>query len=300
MLDRDDSALHAVQQGVGERATSLSSSYHLRDVCEAADVAQAFREERPDIVLHAAALKHVPLLEHHPREAFRVNVMGTLTVLSAAAAVGTQVLVNVSTDKASNPSTVLGHTKRLGEGLTAHFALRDAGRFLSVRLGNIIGSRGSVVPTFVDQLAHGGPLTVTHEAATRYVMSVDDAVDHILTATAVGHRGETLLPDMGDPVRIMDIATTLARMARTPPPIVVTGLRPGDKLHEHYVDDAEDPAPHPLAPGTMRVRVPPVDPVTVHLDRVLDTVAAPAPATGWAAASAERVEATASTGERRP
>jgi FlaA1/EpsC-like NDP-sugar epimerase len=273
LLDRDDSALHTLRLRLEEVAQPPVLAYYLRDICDEEALRDVFSRERPQVALHAAALKHVPLLEEHPAEAYRVNVLGTRAALAAAAACSTEVFVNVSTDKASNPTTVLGLTKRLGERLTSYFGTAPNRRYVSVRFGNILGSRGSFLPTFVDQIEQGRPVTVTHEDATRFLMSIDDAVTFILHAVAEGRSGETLIADMGDPVRILDIANMLIADAGASLPIRITGLRPGDKLHEDYLDDSEAPTGSDRAAvGVTRVRVKPVDPESLRLDYFLKSI----------------------------
>lgn len=272
MLDRDDSALHALQLSLTELEVLPELSYYLRDICEAEALSEIFHRERPQVVFHAAALKHVPLLEAHPAEAFRVNVLGTRTTLSTAAAWDTEIFVNVSTDKASNPTSVLGITKRLGERLTSHYSAAYERRYISVRFGNVLGSRGSFLSTFVEKIQNNRPLHVTHEDATRFLMSVDDAVELIVLAAAHGRGGETLIADMGKPVRILDIAHSLIDDAGADLPIEIIGLRPGDKLHEDYLDDSEAPVNDLETSGLTRVVVEPIDPAAVRFEDFLHAV----------------------------
>ena len=169
----------------------------LLDIRDRDRVARLFAEHRPDVVFHAAALKHLTLLESHPVEALKTNVWGTRAVLDAAAAVGVQRFVNISTDKAANPCSVLGYSKRVCEGLTAHYAQRTGLPFLSVRFGNVLKSRGSVLTAFRSQIAAGGPITVTHPDVARYFMTVEEAVELVLQAGAVGDGGEVARPRHG-------------------------------------------------------------------------------------------------------
>ncbi|WP_024806318.1 polysaccharide biosynthesis protein [Nocardia sp. BMG51109] len=272
MLDRDDSALHALRLRLAEPGSVPALGYYLRDVCDAEALAEVFRRERPEIVVHAAALKHVPLLEEHPSEAYRVNVIGTRTVLSVAAMCDTKVFVNVSTDKASNPTSVLGITKRLGERLTSHFATAYDRRFVNVRFGNVLGSRGSFLPDFLEKIRDNKPLRVTHEEVTRYLMSTDDAVELIMLAARHGRSGETLLTDMGKQVRIIDVARSLIDDAGTDLPVEIVGLRPGEKLHEDYLDDSESPVRDPATAGLVRVQVEPLDPASVRFEDFLPSI----------------------------
>ena len=249
LLDRDESALHAVQLSLRGRALLDDPHVLLGDIRDEATMRALFTQHRPDVVFHAAALKHLPLLERYPGEAVQSNVWGTLTVLEAAAAAGVERFVNISTDKAANPISVLGYSKRVAERLTAHFAASvDTGSYLSVRFGNVLGSRGSVLKAFHAQIAAGGPVTVTHRDVTRYFMTVDEAVQLVLQAGAIGTTGEVLVLDMGQPVRIADVARRLVAEAGGDIEIEFTGLRPGEKLVEELLaaDEVDDRPVHPL------------------------------------------------------
>ncbi|HWG73773.1 MAG TPA: nucleoside-diphosphate sugar epimerase/dehydratase [Acidimicrobiales bacterium] len=259
MVDRDESGLHQVQLSIEGRALLDDRALAVCDIRDAAAVGAVFAEHRPEVVFHAAALKHLPLLEMWPTEAVKTNVEGTNNVLAACAAHGVERFVNISTDKAANPTSVLGYTKRLGERLTAGTAERACGSYLSVRFGNVLGSRGSVLTTFQAQIAAGGPVTVTHPDVTRYFMTVEEAVELVVQAGAVGRDGEVLVLDMGVPVRIAEVAERMVLASRRPIDIVYTGLRPGEKLHEQLFDDGEEGErrAHPLI---SHVRVPPLHP----------------------------------------
>ena len=245
MLDRDESALHAIQLALHGRALLDSDETILADIRDPRRVQEVFEQFRPQIVFHAAALKHLPLLERYPAEAVKSNVLGTRNVLEAAAACGVESFVNISTDKAADPVSVLGYSKRVAERLTAHMATQASGSYLSVRFGNVLGSRGSVLTALSAQVATGGPVTVTHPDVTRYFMTVDEAVQLVLQAAVIGSSGEVLVLDMGEPVRIADIARRLAAGAPHPVDIVFTGLRPGEKLAEDLLGQGEvDNRPH--------------------------------------------------------
>jgi FlaA1/EpsC-like NDP-sugar epimerase len=264
MLDRDESALHAVQLSLHGRALLDGTDLILADLRDAAAIRAIFAVRRPQVVFHAAALKHLPLLERHPAEAVKTNVRGTQTILEMAKDV--ERFVNISTDKAANPCSVLGSSKRITERLTAYAAARCPGTFLSVRFGNVLGSRGSVLTAFTAQAASGGPITVTHPDVTRYFMTIQEAVQLVIQAAALGRGGEVLVLDMGKPVRILDVAQQLARQAKRPVAIVYTGLRPGEKLHEELFGDDEKDL-RPLHPLVSHVDVPPLDPVVIdHLE----------------------------------
>ncbi len=245
MLDRDESALHAIQLALHGRALLDSDETILADIRDPHRIMKVFEQFRPQIVFHAAALKHLPLLERYPAEALKSNVFGTRNVLEAAAACGVESFVNISTDKAADPVSVLGYSKRIAERLTAHMAGHAAGSYLSVRFGNVLGSRGSVLPALSAQVAAGGPVTVTHPEVTRYFMTADEAVQLVLQAAVIGTSGEVLVLDMGEPVRIADIARRLAAGATHPVDIVFTGLRPGEKMVEDLLGQGEvDNRPH--------------------------------------------------------
>ncbi|MEV7330449.1 polysaccharide biosynthesis protein [Micromonospora sp. NPDC093244] len=269
MLDRDESALHSLQMSLAGRALLDGPELILADLRDDEGIRRIIRERRPEVILHAAALKHLTLLQRHPGEAVQTNVWGTLSVLDACQDVAR--FVNISTDKAANPISVLGYSKRITERLTAHAASRFPGTFLSVRFGNVLSSRGSVVTAFQRQIEDGKPLTVTHPEVTRYLMTVQEAVHLVLQAAEIGRDGEALVLDMGEPVRIADLARQMAEQASSSVPIVYTGLRPGEKLHEDLLGTGEiDDRPfHPLV---SHVAVPPLDPAEVSgLDPYEDT-----------------------------
>ncbi|CAN5592507.1 nucleoside-diphosphate sugar epimerase/dehydratase [soil metagenome] len=240
MLDRDESALHQVQLSIHGRALLDTPETVLADIRDVDNLVDVFRARRPQVVFHAAALKHLPLLEMYPDEAYKSNVLGTLNVLHAAQMVGVEVFVNISTDKAANPCSVLGHSKRIAERLTSHIgSTTSAGTYLSVRFGNVLGSRGSMLTTFRDQVDRGGPITVTHPDVTRFFMTIPEAVQLVIQAGAIGGSGEVLVLDMGEPVLIYDVAQRLASNASSPVEIIFTGLRPGEKIHEELFGNGE-------------------------------------------------------------
>jgi FlaA1/EpsC-like NDP-sugar epimerase len=262
MLDRDESALHALQLQLHGEARLDSPEVVLADIRDSEQLTVLFAERRPEVVFHAAALKHVNMLETHPQEAWKTNVLGTRNVLEAATAVRVERFINISTDKAADPVNVLGRTKRLAEQLTAAYAQANDGAFLSVRFGNVLGSRGSVLTTFAAQIARGGPVTVTDPDVTRYFMTIPEAVQLVIQAGAIGRDGEALVLDMGEPVRIADVARQLIAMADRPIDIVYTGLRPGEKLHEELFGESEYGvrSVHSLI---THVAVPPLEPAEI-------------------------------------
>lgn len=248
MLDRDESLLADVQLSLEGRALLDNPNLVLADIRDAARVDQIFDEFRPDVVFHAAALKHLTFLERFPHEAWMTNVQGTINVLEAARRVGVSNFVNISTDKAADPVSVLGSTKRITERLTAQVAVETGYRYVSVRFGNVLGSRGSVLNIFKQQAEIGGPLTVTDPGVTRFFMTVKEATKLTAFAGAIGRQGEVLVLDMGAPVRIADVARRFARQHSPELSVVYTGLRTGEKLHESlFADHEEDLRPvHPL------------------------------------------------------
>ncbi len=248
MLDRDESALHALQLSIDGKGLLSTRDLILADIRDADRLANVFAEFQPEVVFHAAALKHLPMLQMYPEEGCKTNVIGTQKVLSAAGAAGVEVFVNISTDKAADPSSALGATKRAAEHLTSQAACDYSGRYVSVRFGNVLGSRGSVLTAFTEQIRQGGPVTVTDPDVTRYFMTIAEAVQLVLQAGALGGTGEVMVLDMGTPVRIVDVAEQLIEMSGRPIQIEYTGLRPGEKLHEVLASASEElrPTAHPL------------------------------------------------------
>ncbi|WP_449277765.1 polysaccharide biosynthesis protein [Leucobacter sp. GX24907] len=239
MLDRDETALQETQISISGHGLLDTRDVVLADIRDAATLEKIFLERRPDVVFHAAALKHLPMLEQYPDEAWKTNVLGTLNVLNAARAAEVGTFVNVSTDKAANPTSVLGHSKRVAEKLTAWMASQTDERYLSVRFGNVIGSRGSMLPTFRSLIASGGPVTVTHPEATRFFMTIPEASQLVIQAGGIGRPGEVLILDMGEPVLILDVAKRMIAQSGKPVEIVFTGLRHGEKLHEELIGIGE-------------------------------------------------------------
>ncbi|GAB2536120.1 polysaccharide biosynthesis protein [Brachybacterium huguangmaarense] len=239
MLDRDESALHDLQMSLTRRALLDTPDLALADIRDPEALDAVFALHKPEIVFHAAALKHLPLLQSHPLEAWKSNVHGTQNVIEAAARHGAATFVNISTDKAARPTSALGTSKRIAEGLTSSAAARSGDRFMSVRFGNVIGSRGSAVPAFAEQIRQGGPVTITHPEVSRYFMTIPEACALVLVAAAAGRPGETLILDLGESVRIRDLASRLMALMGRPCSIVYTGLRDGEKLHEELLTPLE-------------------------------------------------------------
>jgi FlaA1/EpsC-like NDP-sugar epimerase len=264
LLDHDETHLHDVVMSLDEFREELTEATGLIDLVAAelqletvlADIRDrervfgVFVKYQPEIVFHAAAHKHVPVLEHHPAEALATNVLGTANLADAAVANGTERFVLISTDKAINPVSVMGTSKWLAEQVVR--SLQNGHSVLcAVRFGNVLGSRGSVIPTFFRQIARGGPVTVTDPNMTRYFMSVQEAVQLVLQAAALSTGGEVFTLDMGEPVRILDVAERLIRLSGRIPgrdvPITITGVRPGEKMAEDIVapDEEQLPSGHP-------------------------------------------------------
>ncbi len=251
LFESSEFALYTIEQELKQSFPALDFTSLVGDVRDAARVDEAMRRHRPDVVFHAAAYKHVPMMEQHNAwQAIRNNVLGTHTVARAAQQHAVGKFVMISTDKAVNPTNVMGASKRLAEMVCQ--ALQPSGqtRFVSVRFGNVLGSSGSVIPRFRDQIAKGGPVTVTHPEITRYFMSIPEAAQLVLQAGLMGRGGEIFVLDMGEPVRIVDLARDLIRLsgyAEDEIRIEFTGLRPGEKLYEELLADDENtlPTPHP-------------------------------------------------------
>lgn len=248
MLDRDESSLQAVQLSIEGRGLLDRRELVICCIRDRQRLEQVFDEHRPQVVFHAAALKHLPLLELHPEEGWKTNVWGTQHLLELSGKFSVERFVNVSTDKAAEPTSVLGRTKRIAEQLTSHASKEYDGTYLSVRFGNVLGSRGSVLPLFRAQIDQGGPVTVTHPEVTRFFMTIPEACELVVQAGALDHDGHVLVLDMGEPVLIADLARRLIAESKRQVEIVYTGLRPGEKLHEILFapDEVATTSEHPL------------------------------------------------------
>jgi FlaA1/EpsC-like NDP-sugar epimerase len=250
LVDRAESPLYLVERELETRRNRGKGSgelrVHLANVASRAAMDRLIATEAPSVIFHAAAYKHVPMMEEHPSDATHVNIGGTLVMLDAAEAAGVARFVFVSTDKAVRPSSVMGASKRIAEMLVKDAARRTGRPYVSVRFGNVLGSNGSVVPIFQEQLENGEPLTITHPDMTRYFMTIPEAAWLILDAAAIGTNGDLFVLDMGEPVKILDLARDLVRLAGRDPasqPMEMVGLRPGEKLHEQLFYDAEEVEP---------------------------------------------------------
>lgn len=261
LLDANEFNLYEVDLETRENHPDLDRVPLLCSIRQRKQLMQIFERERPEIVFHAAALKHVPLVEQHPAAGIQTNVIGTRNVADAVQRYGARAMVQVSTDKAVNPVGFMGVTKRLGELYCQALDLQgrddpQASRFMTVRFGNVLGSSGSLIPLFQRQLSRGGPLTVTHPDIERFFMTVHEAVQLVLHSASHGMRegtqhGRIFVLDMGDPVRIMDVAERMIRLAGLEPQvdvdIEVVGLRPGEKLYEELFDHGEERLPSGLS-----------------------------------------------------
>lgn len=242
-VDTDENQLFFLQQTVAQRGLASPCFYHCCSVTDRAKMASVFGRHRPDVVFHAAAHKHVPMMEMNVDSALLNNVGGTKNVADLADEYGAGTFVFISTDKAVEPGNAMGWSKRMGEVYVRNLALRSRTKYLAVRFGNVLGSNGSVVPIFQQQIAAGGPVRVTHPEMTRYFMTIPEAVLLILQSVLLGESGSIMILEMGEPVKIVELAEEMIRMAGYTPgqevEIVFTGLRPGEKLHEELLYDSE-------------------------------------------------------------
>lgn len=243
LLDIYENNAYAIEQELHAHASGAGLAVCIGSVRDEMRVSSLFAQYRPDIVFHAAAHKHVPLMEGSPNEAIKNNVFGTLHVAQAADRYGTETFVLISTDKAVNPTNVMGASKRVCEMIVQTMAERSKTKFVAVRFGNVLGSNGSVIPLFRRQIEEGGPVTVTHPDIIRYFMTIPEAVSLVLQAGAYAGRGEIFVLDMGEPVRIDDLARNLIRLSGFEPDVDIevryTGLRPGEKLYEEMLMQEE-------------------------------------------------------------
>jgi FlaA1/EpsC-like NDP-sugar epimerase len=251
LFELNEFALYSIEQEFATTYPGLKMVYAIGNVKDAARVDEMMQRYHPSVVFHAAAYKHVPLMENENAwQAVLNNVQGTQTVAQAAVAHGVEKFILISTDKAVNPTNVMGASKRLAEMLCQAIQPPQGTRFIMVRFGNVLGSTGSVIPKFREQIAKGGPVTVTHAEITRYFMSIPEAVQLVLQAGLMGTGGEIFVLDMGEPVRIADLARDMIRLSgftENEIRIVYTGLRPGEKLYEELLaaDENTLPTPHP-------------------------------------------------------
>jgi FlaA1/EpsC-like NDP-sugar epimerase len=237
LLDHDEGALHTLQLELHGHGLLTDPFVLLADIRDAGTIRRLFADIRPDVVFHAAAHKHLPLLERFPAAGVRANVEGTRNVVAAAAAAGAELVVNISTDKAAHPTSVLGATKRVAEDIAASYATPRT-RVASVRFGNVLGSRGSLLTSLRWQVTNANDITVTDPAATRFFMTIPEAASLVIEAAVLADSGETYVLDMGLPVRILDLVRRYLAFTEADNRIVFTGLRSGEKLHEQLVDNS--------------------------------------------------------------
>ena len=247
LFDNAETPLFYIQNELAEIFPEIPLDVRISDICNRAGVEAVFSSSRPQVVFHAAAYKHVPMMELNPAEAVNNNVRGTKIVADVADHFQAESFVMISTDKAVNPCNVMGASKRAAELYVQGLALRSHTRFVTVRFGNVLSSSGSVVPLFQEQIRKGGPVRVTHPEVSRYFMTIPEAVQLVLQAASMGNGGEIFLLDMGEPVKILQLAEELIRLSglvsHQDVEIVFTGLRPGEKLHEELLLSEENSLP---------------------------------------------------------
>jgi FlaA1/EpsC-like NDP-sugar epimerase len=245
VLDIDETEIFYLLNDLKSKNTEIIPV--IGDIKDQEKITSVFEDLSPQIILHSAAYKHVPVLEMYPDEAVKTNVLGTKVLAETSLQHKIEKFIFISTDKAINPTSVMGATKRAGEELIKAFNQKNKTMFISVRFGNVLGSRGSVIPLFKEQLKKGGPLTVTHPEMERYFMSTSEAVLLVLEASAIGQGGEVFVLDMGEPIKILDLAKEMIRLSGYEPdvdiPIVFTKVRPGEKLYEEILSAEEGVSP---------------------------------------------------------
>ncbi|HEX4816670.1 MAG TPA: polysaccharide biosynthesis protein, partial [Nonomuraea sp.] len=281
LLDTNENGLYFLYRDLRHQLPSVAIEPEVGDVRDAARVRALFAQHRPALVFHAAAHKHVPLMETAPEEAVKNNVGGCRNLIRVAADFGVQRFVLISTDKAVNPTSVMGVTKRVAELVVAEYASKGHAGFTAVRFGNVLGSAGSVVPLFKSQIAAGGPVTVTHPDCRRYLMTIPEAVGLVLAA-GLRDYGDLCILEMGEPIRILDLARLMITLTGRVPdkdiPIVFTGLRPGEKLDEELMTEEEAAR-------------------SVRIGDAIRAVSNPAPPAGFGV-SVDALEAAAAAGDR--
>lgn len=243
LLERSENNLHHIQVELLDKFPGIPLKVVLGDILDEEKLDLIFSIHRPQIIFHAAAFKHVPMMENNPLEAVQNNILGTYNVISAADRYGVEDFVSISTDKAVYPTSVMGATKRVAEMLVQYFNQRSNTRLVSVRFGNVLESNGSVVPLFRAQIKKGGPVTVTHPEIRRYFITIQEAVQLVLHAAVLGQGGETFVLDMGEPIKVLDLAKTMIILSGFSPhediPIQIVGLRPAEKLIENLFEEGE-------------------------------------------------------------
>jgi len=243
VLDQDETGIFNISGELRNRFPQLKIVSIIADVRDKIKIEQIFKEFSPEVIFHAAAYKHVPLMEEHPDEAVKNNIFGTKNIADLAIKYGVEKLIFISTDKAVNPTSVMGATKRIGEMICQTLNQKNHTKFISVRFGNVLDSRGSVIPIFKEQIKRGGPVEITHPEMKRYFMVTSEACLLVLQAGTMGKGGEVFVLDMGSPIKILDLAKELIRLSGLEPdkdiPIVYTEPRPGEKLFEELLTAEE-------------------------------------------------------------
>ena len=244
VYDNAESPLFYLEQEISKLNKNIHIRYVIGDVRDRDRLTEVFESFKPNIVYHAAAYKHVPMMEGNPIEAVKTNIIGTINVADIACLSGVEKFVMVSTDKVVNPTNIMGASKRVAEIYTQFLNINYPTSFITTRFGNVLGSQGSVVPTFISQIKSGGPISVTHPDVIRYFMTIPEASQLVLQASAIGNGGEIYLFNMGDAVKIVDLAERLIAIHDNPDvKIKFIGLRPGEKLYEELLCNGEDTLP---------------------------------------------------------
>jgi FlaA1/EpsC-like NDP-sugar epimerase len=272
LLDNSERNLNEIDLELASRIDRSSYKSVLGDICDAKLLAEIFQRYRPEVVYHAAAFKHVPLMENNPVAVVRNNALGTVVLATIAQAEGVANFVMASTDKAVNPISIMGASKRIAE-LALLSLDNPKNRMRAVRLANVLGSQGSVVPRFLTQISQGGPVTVTHPDVSRYFLTIDEAVELILLASGLEESGCIFVPQVGKPVKILDVAIELINENRTESrkdiPVTFTGLRPGDKMSEEFIfgDESTVPTNDPRLLG-VKTRGLPTDRFNIQIEEL--------------------------------
>lgn len=270
LLGHGENSIHKIWLELLDKFPKLNIAVEIADVRDRDKLELVFAKHKPNVVFHAAAHKHVPLMEMHPDEAIKTNVLGTKNVAEMANRVSSDIFVLISTDKAVNPSSVMGATKRLAELVVQNMFRDSKTKYVAVRFGNVLGSRGSVVPIFKEQIAKGGPVTVTHPEMKRYFMTIPEAVQLVVQAGAMAKGGEVFVLDMGEPVKIVDLAVNLIKLSGFEPDkdikIEFTGVRPGEKLFEELLTAEEG------STSTKHKRIFVAKPVIINTESLIEEI----------------------------
>ena len=243
VFDNAESSMFHLEQEISSSNPNSHIKYVIGDVRDKYRLEEVFDSFKPNIVFHAAAYKHVPMMEANPIEAIKTNVLGTMNVSNISYMNEVDKFIMISTDKAVNPTNVMGATKRIAELYTQFLETKSSTNFIVTRFGNVLGSEGSVIPTFINQIKRGGPVSVTHKEVIRYFMTIPEACQLVLQASVLGNGGEVFLFDMGEPVSINDLAKNLIKHFKSNAKIEYIGLRPGEKLYEELLCDGENMIP---------------------------------------------------------